>query len=71
MVYLAKPERQDPNMVPFDWYRELVLTGAGYNDFPADYIAAIEQVPTVPDPDPDRAKLNAELIVRMRLGQGP
>ena len=68
MVYLAKPDRHDPKIVPFDWYRELVLIGAGYNNFPADYIAAIAEVPAMPDPDSARAKLNADLIEWMRQG---
>jgi len=66
MTYLAKPERQDPAMVPFDWYRELVLIGARWNSFPDEYIALIEQVPTQPDPDLERARLNAELIDKMK-----
>jgi len=69
MVYLAKPERQDPNIVPFDWYRELVLIGAGYNNFPAAYIATIGQVPTMADPDPERNRINQQLVIEMRSGE--
>ena len=65
MTYLAKPERQDPNMVPFDWYRELVLVGAKMNRFPASYIEEIGQVPTVSDPDADRSRANQQLIALM------
>ncbi len=66
MTYLARPERQDPGICPFDWYRDLVLLGARMNRFPGHYLAFIEQVPTVADPDPERGRLNAELIAAMR-----
>jgi hypothetical protein len=66
LTYLAKPDRQDPNMVPFDWYRELVLIGARLNRFPESYIAAIEQVPTIADPDVERNRLNQQLIAAMQ-----
>jgi len=65
MTYLAKPERQDPAMVPFDWYRDLVLIGARYNFFQDSYLGMLSQVPTQPDPDPERARLNAGLIKKM------
>ncbi len=65
MTYLAKPDRQDPNMVPFDWYRELVLIGARLNKFPECYIEAVKQVPTMPDPDAERNRLNQQLIAQM------
>ena len=70
MTYLARPERQDPAMVPFDWYRELVLVGARLHEFPPGYITEIGQVPTRPDPDRERARLNEELLGLMRNGDG-
>ena len=66
MTFLAKPEHQDPALLPFDWYRDLVLAGARWNSLPDDYIAQIAQVPTIPDPDEARARLNVELIAALR-----
>lgn len=66
MTYLARSERQDPAMVPYNWYRELVLLGARLHDFPDDYIAYIQQVPVSDDVDPQRDRRHRELIAAMR-----
>jgi len=46
--------RIDPNIRPFDWYKEHVLQGATSNDLPIDYIAMISTVTADIDPDTDR-----------------
>lgn len=66
MTYLAKPDRQDPSIVPYDWYRELVLLGARLHAFPKEYISAIEQVPIRCDPDRKRRRFNLQLLSAMR-----
>ncbi|PNU19613.1 gamma-glutamylcyclotransferase [Geothermobacter hydrogeniphilus] len=45
----------DRNLRPYPWYREHVLRGAIENQLPEDYIASIRAVPTMDDPDPERA----------------
>lgn len=42
----------DPSLKPYHWYKEHVLRGAREFQFPPDYIRAIEQVASRPDPDP-------------------
>lgn len=64
-LYLAQSEYIDPTLVPYDWYKALVLAGARFHDFPARYIASIEATPSRPDPDPGRARANQELLARM------
>ncbi len=44
----------DENLVPYTWYMEHVLTGARENGLPTDYIASIEQVESIQDPDRER-----------------
>jgi len=39
---------------PYHWYKEHVLRGARENNLPHDYIAIIEKIESVPDPDMDR-----------------
>jgi len=39
---------------PFHWYKDHVLIGARENGLPADYIAQIEAVESVNDPEPER-----------------
>ena len=46
--------RINPALQPMDWYLEHVLRGAGEAGFPEDYIARIESVASIPDPDSSR-----------------
>jgi hypothetical protein len=54
--YVAASDYIDDSLLPFDWYRQLVLSSAIHFGFPEDYIHYIEQVAVQPDPDPERAK---------------
>ncbi|MBI5769670.1 MAG: gamma-glutamylcyclotransferase [Verrucomicrobia bacterium] len=53
-AYLATPDAVVPNLQPYEWYRNLVVTGARQNNLPAAYIAALEATPAIPDPLPRR-----------------
>lgn len=44
----------DDRLKPYTWYKEHVLRGARENQLPAAYIALIEQVESIEDPDRDR-----------------
>jgi hypothetical protein len=44
----------DDQLLPYDWYKAHVLHGALEHGLPADYVAAIRTVATMPDPDPWR-----------------
>ena len=50
-IYLARPEAVDPDLSPIGSYKECVLSGARELNLPTAYIAAIEAVPSMPDPD--------------------
>ena len=63
-LYVARPEARASGLPPFDWYKELVLSGARENRLPRDYLDAIEAVPSVVDPDPERAERNRALTPR-------
>jgi hypothetical protein len=65
-LFLAQPNYVDPALVPFHWYKALVIEGAKYHKFPAAYLAAIEAVPSLADPDSDRAATNWGLIEKIR-----
>lgn len=64
-TYIARKSLTRESMLPFDWYRALVVAGARYHDFPATYIEALKAVETVPDPDLARRLRNAELLARL------
>jgi len=53
--YAANPAWVDAALVPYDWYRGLVLAGAIEHDFPPDYVALIRSVACHPDDDTARA----------------
>ncbi len=53
-VYLADADRIDPSLKPFSWYVALVAAGARQHGLPPEYLAAIEAVGTVEDPDHER-----------------
>lgn len=61
-LYLAEASYIDPSLLPFDWYRDLVLHGSIEAGFPADYVAAIAQTPVRPDDDSKRSRLMRRLL---------
>ena len=50
---------------PYEWYRQLVLEGARYLQFPSAYVAQIAAVASVSDPDIERELRHWRLIERM------
>jgi gamma-glutamylcyclotransferase (GGCT)/AIG2-like uncharacterized protein YtfP len=48
-TYVARRLTRDS--VAFDWYKRLVVEGAREHGLPADYVAALEELPERPDPD--------------------
>jgi len=52
----------DPAMVPFAWYKALVVAGAQQHALPAAYVAGLMAVRSIPDPDAARALLNESLL---------
>ena len=53
-IYLARPEYVDATLLPYGWYRDLVVAGAREHSLPADYIARLEGQPVMQDPDAER-----------------
>lgn len=64
-IYVAQSTHIDPTLVPYHWYKNLVLAGARYHKFPNEYVAAIEATPSKPDPDAKRTKENENLLRQM------
>lgn len=64
-IYIAQSTHIDPTLVPYHWYKSLVLAGARYHNFPPEYIAAIETTPSKPDPDAKRRQENEGLLRQM------
>ena len=63
-TYEAK--KQTDNLCPYHWYKEMIVLGAEYVEFPNEYIATIKAVESKPDPCTDSREKNEELISKMR-----
>ena len=50
-LYLARPDTLSPGLRPLELYKRYVVEGARELELPADYIAAIEALPTTSDPN--------------------
>ena len=64
-TYRATAEWIDPTLVPWDWYKALVLVGARHHGFAPAYVDAIGALPSRPDPDRDRSAEHAALLARI------
>lgn len=64
-IYVVQSTHIDPSLVPYHWYKNLVLAGARYHGFPAEYIAAIEATPSKADTDAKRNQDNENLLKQM------
>lgn len=51
-----------PDALPFTWYKALVLAGAREHGLPAHYVARLEAIEALSDPDVARASMNGALI---------
>lgn len=65
-TYAADPDYIDARLLPYDWYRDLVVLGSRKLGFPRDYVRRIESQRCVPDPDAARAATNAALVDALR-----
>lgn len=66
LVYVAASTHIDPTLVPYTWYKDMVVLGARYHHLPADYVAKIEAVVSVRDPNPRRTGNMAAIVENMR-----
>ncbi len=53
-VYVASAPDSDPVLQPYTWYKRFLVEGAREHSLPADYIAALDRIEAIPDPDPGR-----------------
>jgi gamma-glutamylcyclotransferase len=53
-TYIAKEEKIHRRAIPYDWYLNLILTGAELHGLPKAYIDKLRTVRALPDPMPQR-----------------
>jgi cation transport regulator ChaC len=61
-MYVAERSHIDPTLRPYSWYRRFVVDGARQHSLPPDYIARIDAIPAVEDPDGDRDAANRRIV---------
>ncbi len=59
MMYVAK--KIDESLLPYDWYKKHVVEGAKSAGLSASYIAAIDKVAVVTDPDKNRSNMEVKI----------
>jgi hypothetical protein len=60
--YQAEDDYIDDGLLPFDWYKELVIAGSRYHAFPDAYLMQINRVAAMPDNDAARHKHNMAIL---------
>lgn len=65
--YTAATTHIDDALEPYDWYRQLVLAGAEFHGFPADYVARIGAVRARRDPDTGRHEQMWQLVKSVEM----
>ncbi len=65
LTYLAQPSHVVSDIQPYHWYKQLVVLGSRYLGFPESYVAGIEAVASMEDPDETRRGEKAALIERV------
>ena len=56
LVYLANKEKINDNLLPYTWYKDIVIAGAQYHNLPEEYIEFIKSFKATIDPDQEREK---------------
>jgi len=67
-TYVAELAYIDDSLIPYSWYKELVLAGCEKLNFPDDYIDFIRAVPVTEDSNKKRHAKNIELVEQIRSG---
>lgn len=65
--YFARSSHRSIQLLPYHWYKQLVLAGARYHRFPEYYISALESIDSIEDSDENRRQKHAVLIENIRL----
>jgi hypothetical protein len=65
-VYVAASDYLDKKLIPYCWYKDLVLAGARYHCYPAAYIKVLDAVAAARDPDEERRKTNEAILAACR-----
>jgi gamma-glutamylcyclotransferase len=64
IAYIAHADFIDPTLQPYDWYRDLIVTGAKQHNLPDHYVTTLLAIEALSDSDPTRqTRLEARAIL--------
>ena len=61
-AYVAASSHLNVTLQPYTWYKDLVLAGARYHNFPTAYVQSIEAIEDIQDPDARRRIKNENIL---------
>ena len=69
LIYLAAPEHINKTLLPFSWYKALVIAGCEKLVFPDSYIEKIRAVEAIRDLKCDRHSIHMNLVHKCQIDQ--
>jgi len=64
-TYFAQTSHIEHDLMPYHWYKNLVVLGAKHLQFPDVYVRSIQMIESVEDPDETRREHHNQLIEKM------
>lgn len=61
-IYIADSKATDNNLLPYDWYKEFIVSGAILNNLPAEYISNLQSITCIRDNDEERRTTNYSIL---------
>lgn len=61
-VYIADSKAIDNTLLPYDWYKEFIISGAIQNKLPAEYILQLQSITCIRDHDEERRTKNYSIL---------
>ncbi|KIC89885.1 gamma-glutamylcyclotransferase family protein [Flavihumibacter sp. ZG627] len=61
-IYIADSNSIDNTLLPYDWYKEFIVSGAIQNKLPAEYILQLQSITCIRDHDEARRTKNYSIL---------
>lgn len=61
-IYIADSSSIDNTLLPYDWYKEFIVSGAIQNKLPAEYILQLQSIICIRDHDEERRTKNYSIL---------
>jgi gamma-glutamylcyclotransferase (GGCT)/AIG2-like uncharacterized protein YtfP len=61
-IYIADSASIDNTLLPYDWYKEFIVSGAVQNKLPAEYILQLQSITCIRDHDEARRIKNYSIL---------